>query len=365
MKPILKRLVLVAGIISLCAVILVGGMLTAHAAGKSGSNVTQAAVPGGNARFPAKSHLQQNQQWMALKLAYKVRVPLTSHIFKEHPVLCNAAAPLERVSPLCGGPPPPSTELNTSVVTHTIEPYGNIPPNPNACTGDDTHYCYVDLYFWDFCGPGAVDNALYYWNGLTNSYPSRQYTEPSYAPYHSHTTWWSDYDNRGYLMYIAMDTQPPSFPTPGLPTFGAYYPGSHANAGTVINDVRDVMNWEASGHSSNWANYFYITQSDVGVTASTIHAEITRDIAQGAPVVAEVNTTNLPNWNQKGIIHYITIIGYDDTKGIYYYTDTCGTGCGSNSSGGIHTINQSKPDQYGKDLYDAIVHVGGGGGIVW
>src|SRR5260221_14779551 len=46
----------------------------------------------------------------------------------------------------------------------------------------------------------------------------------------------------------------------------------------------------------------------------------------------------------KTIIHFITVVGYDDAKGIYYYTDTCGhsTDCGSLSDGGVHTVPQGQ-----------------------
>ena len=86
--------------------------------------------------------------------------------------------------------------------------------------------------FWSFCAAGAVDNALYYWNGETNTYPSGTYTEPSYANYHTNTYWTSSDHNRSYMMYIADKVWVPGWGTPGMVTFGSY-----PSAGAGINDA--------------------------------------------------------------------------------------------------------------------------------
>ena len=57
------------------------------------------------------------------------------------------------------------------MVANTLEALGN--DASGKCVQDDTNNnCYIDGYFWNFCGAGAADNALYYWNGKTNTYPS-------------------------------------------------------------------------------------------------------------------------------------------------------------------------------------------------
>jgi hypothetical protein len=252
--------------------------------------------------------------------------------------------------------------LSTSVVSNTIETLGS--------GTDDYPESYTDGYLWNFCAAGAADNALYYWNGKTNTYPAGWYTEPSYANYHSNTYWKSSDHNRSYEMYLADQVWVPGWGTPGMVTFGNY-----PSAGTNLGDITSTLNWEASGHSSNWQNYFYVTQPNwtynsstgqwVAISKATLNNEIVSDINLGYAVVVEVNTTNLPNWNKNGIIHAITIVGYDNANGDYWYTDTCGTACGSMYNGGVNLINQSTPDQYGNDLYDAILNVGHGGGLSW
>lgn len=231
-------------------------------------------------------------------------------------------------------------ELSTSVVQNTLEPWGTT-PGTNNCTNDDASppHCYVDKNFWGLCGPGAVANALQYWGKSINTYPAGTYTEPSYSVYHSTTYWTSSDHNRSYIMYIADQTFPPSFGTAGLPDYSTYPTG-----GSALTDVRDVLNWEASGHNTNnWSTYFYARVSSSGLTASTLHTDIYDDISQGYPVVAEVITKDLPNWpSGSNAIHYITVIGYSDPSGVYYYTDTCSKGCGSLNDGGINTIAQSQ-----------------------
>lgn len=315
-----------------------------------------------------------DSRWLSLKLAYRVTTPggaLTqpSHNGSGgvHPNMC--------IPDPCPPPPPSAKTLSTTVVQNTLEPWGRsngYTPSNLRCTvtingttytdgiRDDNNNCYRDQYYWSFCGPGAVDSALYYWNGNTDTYPAGSYTEPSYAPYHQTTYWTSSDHNRSYLMYIAEVTKVPTWSTAGMVTFGTY-----SNAGTYLSDITNTLNWEASGHNtSTWQNYWYLSVSNSGLTASTLNADIVTDIADGYPVVAEVNTTNLPNWNTNGIIHYITIIGYDNNNHTYTYVDSCGTACGSTGAG-VHTINQSTADQYGNSLLAAIVNVGSGGGFSW
>ena len=96
--------------------------------------------------------------------------------------------------------------------------------------------------------------------------------------------------------------------------------------------------------------------------------------SSNVPVVAEVNANMLPNWQRTGMNrHYITILGYDDNQGIYYYTDTCGksTHCGDQthgSDGGLHTATQTQ-------MWNAIYNIPptpvpgdptqGDGGYIW
>jgi hypothetical protein len=143
--------------------------------------------------------------------------------------------------------------------------------------------------------------------------------------------------------------------------------------GMTLYGIRDGLNWEASNHDPRtWHTYFYTLVWWNQSSAAQFHQQVQDDIANAhVPVVAEVAARLLPNWAPHGkpINHFITVVGYDDTKGIYYYTDTCGnsTDCGSLSDGGVHTVSQAQ-------LWAAITAIpvntstafnAGDGGYVW
>lgn len=141
-----------------------------------------------------------------------------------------------------------------------------------------------------------------------------------------------------------------------------------------MTDVRDVLNWEASGHNtSNWSTYFYVRVSSSGLNADTLLSDVEQDINSGKPVVAEVMTQDLPNWPASGggQVHYITITGYDNYNGgTYTYVDSCGKACGSNQDGGTNTISQSTGTQnLLKAITDYNAHPGANltynGGFDW
>lgn len=350
-KRELTRLTVVIGLATILLSASWGG--AAHASGPAVPSVSGSTTVTVDAR--GKVPEVHNAQWYALKLAHRVIAP---GVFASS----SSSSSPSTIIPECLSPCDDYKLLSTSVVTNTIEAPGS---------GNDDHGTpYTDGYLWNFCGAGAADNALDYWNGKTNTYPANSYIEPSYANRRTTTYWTSSDHNRSYEMYLADQVLVPGWSTPGMVTFNSY-----PSAGTYLGDMTNTLNWEASGHSSNWQNYFYLTVPNwtynsstgqwVAVSNSTVHSDIVADINGGHPVVAEVNTTNLPNWNKNGILHYITIVGYDNTTGIYWYTDTCGTSCGSMYNGGVNTINQVTPDQYGNDLYDAIKNVGHGGGFSW
>lgn len=306
-----------------------------------------------HARPADRAAIKQDPRWVALKLAGKMHVP------------GQAFVPGQAYAANCPGYCSGQRTLATSVVANTLEALGN---NGNGgCVQDDTNNnCYIDGYFWNFCGAGAADNALYYWNGKTNTYPSGSYTEPPYSsetggPTRWTTTYWTSSDhNRSYEMYLADQVMVPGWSTPGMVTFYGYN-----SAGTFLADMTNTLNWEASGHDkNNWQNFFYLTVYKANLSAATLNNDIMLDINSGRPVVAAVNTGYLPNWNFP-VAHMITIIGYNNNTGQYVYTDTCGTICGSNSNGGINYINQTTPDAKGNDLYDAIRYGNSDAGISW
>jgi hypothetical protein len=88
----------------------------------------------------------------------------------------------------------------------------------------------------------------------------------------------------------------------------------------------------------------------------------------GVPVVAAVDTFDLPNWQASPASktshtrHAIAIVGYDNTANppTFMYLDTCGRSCnsrGGNGNGQIHVISQAQMVQA---LTDA-----NGIGFVW
>ena len=233
--------------------------------------------------------------------------------------------------------PPAAATLDTSIVSKIVEPPGS---------GNDDHgNYYYDRNYWNFCSPGAATAALSYFTSNVTDWPAGYIHEP-YGPY-SRTTYWSSSDSvdgyatvgRAYLMHIAMAVKPPNFTSAGLPDFSTY-----PTHGSSLHDSRDVLNWEASGHSSSWSTFFYQDVSASGLTSSTLHHDITRDIWGGHAVFVDVDTAYLPNWNHS-VGHSIAVVGYDDKAGTYSYVDTCGRRCNGatqSTNGGVWHIAQGR-----------------------
>ena len=240
--------------------------------------------------------------------------------------------------------PPAAHMLATSVVKEIVEPPGS---------GTDDHgRSYTDQNYWNFCGPGSVTAALSYFTTRVTTWPGDTFTEP-YGP-HQSTTYWTSSDSgavgRAYLMHIAMESKPPDFSRPGLAHFGTY-----PTTGASLSDSRDVLNWEGSAHDSRWSTFFYQVVPASGLSESTLHHDIKRDIWGGHAVLATVDTAYLPNWS-RSLGHSITIVGYDDAAGTYAYVDTCGHRCNGSSqstNGGIWHVSQSR-------LYHGILAHGAG-----
>ncbi len=260
-----------------------------------------------------------------------------------------ADAAVEAAQPEAGTP----GLLDTSVVSEIVEPEG--------AGKDDASSSYTDKNYWNFCMPGAVTVALYYF-APTNvtAWPAGDFKEPANAPstIPSAGTYWKSSDSvngyatkgRAYLMHIAEQVKPPNFTTAGLASFSTY-PTTGAN----LSDARDALNWEASGHASGWSTYFYSVVSSSGLTLTKLHADVKKTIDGGHAVVVATDTGYLPNWS-RSLSHAITIVGYDDVKSTFHYTDTCGVHCNGSSkakNGGVWTIAQ-------QEMLSAIVADGAG-----
>lgn len=249
------------------------------------------------------------------------------------------------------GPPPGM--LDTTVTSQIVEPEG---------TGkDDANDAFTDKNYWNFCVPGAATVALYYFAPKNvTQWPAGRFKEPMNAPSTipaSGTFWKSDENvngyhtfGRAYLMYLAMQVKPPNYNAPGIASF-AQYPSTGAN----LADARDAMNWEASNHAANWQGFFYTLVTASNMTAQKLHDDVKKTIDGGHAVVVAADTAYLPNWS-RSLSHAITVVGYDDVKLTYKYTDTCGVRCngsGNAKNGGVWTIAQQK-------LYDGIKADNGG-----
>ena len=95
-----------------------------------------------------------------------------------------------------------------------------------------------------------------------------------------------------------------------------YYP----TRGSPLEDIQTGINWEVSNrNSSNWINAWYGTVNswdptlDRDLKVATM-LDVGRD---GVPVVAAVDTFDLPNWQNGASTphtrHAVTIVGYDNT----------------------------------------------------
>ena len=292
--------------------------------------------------------------------------------------MLNNQCPADPHKSSCGSPPPASKLLNTNNADQIEEP---ATPGPGSNIS-------VDPHLWQFCGAGAATVALSYWIDVFHHATSQPFTHPGLNPVTYNDGTFTNNHGQAYLMYVATQSKPPSFGSAGLVSFDVNDPTqTSANA----EDTRDVLNWEASGHSSDWQNYWYTISyvannaqnlrdhspdadphnPNAQVAENVIKTRLESDIAVGHPVIAQVNDGNLPDWaqsNAKGHGHLIAIIGYDNTATIptYTYVETCTSqACGTvqtdgpNPDGsGTHTIPQS-------ELYQAMQEFPGEGALIW
>jgi len=278
------------------------------------------------------------------------------------------------VIPATGKAVPAATTLDVSWTRWIVEPPGR--------GSDEKGHVYTDKSFWNFCGPGSATVTLYYWQRLTghpnvtgtagyflDPYAAEGVAWPSPGPSLPTSggkllgTYWSGSDTvsgftahaRGFVMYMATKSQPPTWTATGISVWAddtgqAYYP----TRGASLDDIQAGLNWEISGHdASDWIDSWYgtVNNSDPDL-ARDLQTAVMLDVGRdGVPVAAAVDTFDLPNW-QKGSAtphtrHAITIVGYDNVANppTYSYIDTCGHSCnprGGNTNGQVHVIAQAK-----------------------
>ena len=276
--------------------------------------------------------------------------------------------------PATGAPVPTARTLDTSWTRWMVEPpgYGT----------DEKGTVYKDTSFWNLCGPGTSAVTLYYWQQLTghpnvtgtagwflDPYAAEGAPWPSPGPTVAVSggkrlgTYWSGSDNvsgftahgRGFVMYMAMESQPPTWGATGVAVWAddsrnPYYP----TRGASLESIQTGTNWEVSGRdASDWASAWYgIVRSYDPTLARDLQAAVMLDVGRdGVPVVAAIDTFDLPNWQNGAstphIRHAVTIVGYDNTANppTFSYIDTCGRTCNdrsNNGNGQVYVVAQSK-----------------------
>ena len=332
---------------------------------------------------PRRPVPSQSAEWLRLKAAGRIAL-----VDGQVVILGAAVDPL--VSPATGLAIPAARTLDTTYARWIVEPLGyGLDARGNR---------YSNLNYWNLCEAGATTSALYYWQGPTgrpdvtgtagyflDPYVAEGAAWPSPGPTVARSsggarigTYWSGSDTvngytahaRGYIMYIGLAMQPPGWQSAGEAVYAdssgkPLYP----TIGAPRTNIQVALNWEASGHAAaGWAEFWYASVMRFEPAAARdLQMAVTLDVGRdGIPVVVELDTHGLPNWQAGAatphIRHAVTIVGYDNAANppTYTYIDTCGRACnnrGGNQDGQIHVIAQS---QMVRAMQDTV-----GSGFVW
>jgi len=332
---------------------------------------------------PRRPAPAQSAEWLRLKAAGRIAL-----VGGQVVVLDAAADPLR--NPATGLAVSAARTLDTAYARWIVEPLGY---------GTDAKgNRFSDRNYWNLCEAGATTAALYYWQQLTgrpnvtgtagyflDPYAAEGASWPSPGPAVARAgsgarmgTYWSGSDTlngytahaRGYIMYLGMAVQPPGWQSTGQAVYAdtsgkPLYP----TIGAPRTNIQVALNWEASGHAgSGWAEFWYASVMRFEPTvARDLQVAVTLDVGRdGVPVVVELDTHGLPNWQAGAatphIRHSVAIVGYDNaaTPPTYTYIDTCGRACnnrGGNQNGQLHVIPQS---QMVLAMQDTV-----GSGFVW
>jgi hypothetical protein len=325
----------------------------------------------------------QPAAWLALKAAGRIAL-----VDGKIVVLDAGADPLR--NPSTGAPVPAAHILDTTYARWIIEPLGY--------GEDEKGNSFSDRNLWNLCEPGATTVALYYWQQLTghpnvtgtagyflDPYAAEGAAWPVPGPTVARSsggarigTYWSGSDHvngytahaRGYIMYLGMAVAPPGWQSKGIAVYAdANGRPLYPTIGAPRTNIQVALNWEASGHEpQGWAAFWYASVMRFEPTAARdLQMAVTLDVGRdGVPVVVELDTHGLPNWQAGSktphIRHAVTIVGYDNaaTPPTYTYIDTCGRSCNSragNNNGQLHVIAQS---QMVAAMQDTV-----GSGFVW
>lgn len=331
------------------------------------------------------SKTQQDAQWLKAKLSYRVSsgiIPGQGKGAHTHPSVLST--PFFNPS-VKGGSLAPDTGTPSSYTLGTAPQYVgepsdgqhvNFPESNWQFTYDDAQHHYSDGYMYTLCGPGAADVTTDYWPVPPNT---ANYANVSDGLYPTQYTNWNGADvdgttrMRGYMVHMAFQIEPPTWATPGMLPQSYFQSGELG--GATLQVVRDTLNWEASGHSSVWASYFYINTWNSSFTSesaaeSSLHTAIVNDLYyNNVPVIVELKAGYLPNWSSSNMVyHFVTIVGYNDSTGQYTHVDTCKHFTGCNGTGGVDTpdFHPVGQHQLALGVYSISTNTTtGDGGWVW
>ncbi|HZR44961.1 MAG TPA: hypothetical protein VFB12_32910 [Ktedonobacteraceae bacterium] len=228
---------------------------------------------------------------------------------------------------------------------------------PLAYGNDDAGSSYTDYYNWYLCGPGAATVALWYWSKAP--WPAAgNYSDPHMTRYWNQTVGHQD------VMYLAYGFTPPNsgWTSPGIMTYSSY--SNYSNTYSAFSDMVIGLNYEASGQSSSWLDYFYAAVGYGNLSQAGLLSDVEADLYNaGVPLIVSVNDSYLPDWSNsgyKGGSHFVAIVGYNNSSGTYTYYETCDkNAAGCETTGyGEHTISQSQ-------MYSATQNDNGNGGVIW
>jgi hypothetical protein len=307
----------------------------------------------------------QSVEWLTLKAAGRIAL-----VGGRIVTLGRYADPL--VDPATGKAVPQAWMLDTSWTRWVVEPFGY--------GTDEKGNRYSNLSYWNLCGDGAMTVALWYWQQLTGGpdvtgtagyfldpYAGEGVAWPGDGPSIAISagarigTYWSGSDDvsgftahgRGFLMYLAMVSQPATWQSSGLSVFARHGDPLYPTSGTPRTNIQAGLNWEVSGRDAaalTQPYYASVIRPDPTL-ARDLTAAVMLDVGRdGVPVIGAVDTFNLPNWQNGDATphtrHAIAIVGYDNaaTPPTFTYVDTCGRSCnsrGGNQNGQLHVISQA------------------------
>jgi RHS repeat-associated protein len=294
--------------------------------------------------------------------------PASGRFLSEDPLTADAATPQRRDPyPYAAGDPiryaDPNGRCYYDTNTHTFSGSDCPPaatPTPSGPGCDGGRPCEALLnqasirHIWEkehwskICGAGALRIVIAFTNFTKYDHPAKwgpggEYSGYGYKDSQIHKYPWNPSDSHGqnYMMYLALEVQPPGSSHKGIVTTGAN------GVTTTVLDLVYALNYVTTGTASFDYPFWYMTSwikgvrndhstSDHFIENNNAHKlafyrDIETEIAVYRMPAAVATIMNiLPSQQRhKGAGgHWISVMGYD--RDYFYYYDTCPghTGCG-------------------------------------